>query len=242
MYVARLRDNFDELEVMKQNALNSEDYTSANLLKGFGGSLTKDKMLVLQSQLDRMDDQFTAGYRAYLLTDLDILQNCVTNWIGGIVTLLQTFTTLKTTDINPLELPFHTSFLNIIKGIPLSYYDALIRAMLILFPHDLPDGTKSPFGWDFLAKKIQIPVKSQDMVDVMKSTVSLLLMDVVIISIGGSSSVHIKKETYDLTLRHIFHHIHTVAIRKVNNEWEGPIFDKTFTRCSLTVGYIAQLS
>ena len=66
-------------------------------------------------------------------------------------------------------------------------------------------------------------------------------MDVVSITIGGSNVSHIKKETYDLTLRYIFHYIHSVASRKMNHEVEGPLFDKAFTKCALAVGYIASV-
>jgi hypothetical protein len=53
-----------------------------------------------------------------------------------------------------------------VKGVPLSYYDALIRALLILLPHELPDSPKSPFGWEFMARKIQGSFKNQDTIDV----------------------------------------------------------------------------
>lgn len=114
--------------------------------------------------------------------------------------------------------------------------------MLILFPHELPDSVKSPYGWEFLARKFSQTLKSQDNIDFVKATVSLLLMDVVSIAIGGSTASHIRKETYDLVLRHIFHYIHTVAIRKISSDSEGPIFDMAFTRCSITVGYISMFS
>ena len=64
-------------------------------------------------------------------------------------------------------------------------------------------------------------------------------MDVISIAIGGSNITHIKKETYDLTLRYIFNYIHSIASRRMNHEVEGPIFDKAFSRCALAVGYIA---
>ncbi|KAJ3345703.1 hypothetical protein HDU91_007260, partial [Kappamyces sp. JEL0680] len=56
---------------MKQNALETEDYPTANQLK--------EKMLILQGQLDRMEDQFTA----------DILQNCVTAWQNDLANFIQ---------------------------------------------------------------------------------------------------------------------------------------------------------
>jgi hypothetical protein len=114
--------------------------------------------------------------------------------------------------------------------------------MLILFPHDLPDTTKSPYGWEFLARKFSQTLKTQESIDFVKATVSLLLMDVVSIAIGRSTSSHIRKVTYDLVLRHIFHYIHTVAIRKISSDTEGPIFDMVFTRCSVTVGFISKFS
>jgi hypothetical protein len=56
---------------MKNNALDQEDYPTANSLK--------DKMMVLQLQLDKLDDQFTA----------DILQNSVTKWQNEMVRMCQ---------------------------------------------------------------------------------------------------------------------------------------------------------
>lgn len=60
-----------ELQTAKQNALLNEDYTSANQLK--------DKIAVVQSQIDRVEDQFTT----------DILQNCITAWQNELATAVQ---------------------------------------------------------------------------------------------------------------------------------------------------------
>lgn len=68
------------------------------------------------------------------------------------------------------HLRFHENFINIIKGVPLSFYDSLIRALLIIFPYELPDLPKSPYGWDFFARKIQATVKSQDSIDAIVRT------------------------------------------------------------------------
>lgn len=65
-------------------------------------------------------------------------------------------------------------------------------------------------------------------------------MDIVTLAIGGSSNKHIKRETYDMVLRHIFHFIHNASSRKLNSSHEGPLFDKAFSRCAIVVGYIAQ--
>jgi hypothetical protein len=129
-----------------------------------------------------------------------------------------------------------------VKGIPLGYYDALVRALLILFPHDLPDFPKSPYGWEFVLKKVNAALlRTQDTVDALKSNVTLAVMDIVSIAIGGSTQDHIRKETYDLALRHIFHYIHTLAPRKVPDS-ESILVDKAFTRCAVTVGYISRYS
>ncbi|KAJ3257292.1 hypothetical protein HK103_004846 [Boothiomyces macroporosus] len=85
-------------------------------------------------------------------------------------------------------------------------------------------------------------IKSQEISEVLKASVTLVILDIVCLAVGGSTNEHIKKETYDLTLRHIFHYLHTVAVRKMNPELEGPIFDKVLTRCAATVGYIGNFS
>jgi hypothetical protein len=33
--------------------------------------------------------------------------------------------------------------------------DSMIRGLMILFPYDLPDKAKSPYGWDAFARKIR---------------------------------------------------------------------------------------
>jgi hypothetical protein len=66
-------------------------------------------------------------------------------------------------------------------------------------------------------------------------------MDIISIAIGGSNINHIKKETYDLTLRYVFHFVHSISSRKISQDMEGSIFDKAFLKCALTVGYIAGL-
>ncbi|KAJ3320881.1 hypothetical protein HDV06_004777 [Boothiomyces sp. JEL0866] len=177
---------------MKQNALNNEDYTNAELLR--------TKMTILQTQLMKMEDQFTC----------DLLQNCITKWQNEFIAISNSNlnNAQKLSSIDILHSKFHVSFGNIIKGIPLSYYDSILRAILILLPHDLPDAPKSPYGWESMMRKFAI-IKSQEISEVLKASVTLVIMDIVCLAVGGSTNEHIKKETYDLTLRHIFHYLHT---------------------------------
>ncbi len=126
---------------------------------------------------------------------------------------------------------------------PQTYYDSLVRALLILIPHDLPDVGKSPYGWEYLAKKMQESgARSQDIMDLSKTILALLVMDLISILLGGSNSRYIKKETYDLTLRHIFHYVHIVAGRKLTDENEKELMDKLFTRFAVSVGYISRIT
>ncbi|KAI8900095.1 hypothetical protein BC833DRAFT_583265 [Globomyces pollinis-pini] len=227
VYISKLRENLQEMSKMKQDALDSKNYNTSEQLR--------IKIGVLQIQLMKMEDQFTS----------DILQNFITSWQSSLISEINSslYSPVKLKSLNILTLPFHVAFMNIVKGIPLTYYDSLIRAMLILLPHELPDSFKSPYGWEFIAKKIHIVnAKSQDTIDIIKSTVAIAVMDVICISIGGSTSEFVKKETYDLTLRHIFHYIQLSSARKMNLDLEGELFDSIFTRCSVTVSYIGQNS
>ncbi|KAJ3275486.1 hypothetical protein HDV01_000313 [Terramyces sp. JEL0728] len=210
---------------MKQNALNNEDYSNAELLR--------TKMTIVQMQLMKMEDQFTC----------DLLQNCITKWQNEFVAISNSNlnNAQKLSSIDILHSKFHVSFGNIIKGIPLSYYDSILRAILILLPHDLPDAPKSPYGWESMMRKFAV-IRSQEISEVLKASVTLVIVDIVCLAVGGSTNEHIKKETYDLTLRHVFHYLHTVATRKMNPELEGPIFDKILTRCAVTIGYIGNFS
>ncbi|KAJ2998905.1 hypothetical protein HDV02_003880 [Globomyces sp. JEL0801] len=219
VYISKLRENLQEMSKMKQDALDSKNYNTSEQLR--------IKIGVLQIQLMKMEDQFTS----------DILQNFITSWQSSLISEINSslYSPVKLKSLNILTLPFHVAFMNIVKGIPLTYYDSLIRAMLILLPHELPDSFKSPYGWEFIAKKIHIVnAKSQDTIDIIKSTVAIAVMDVICISIGGSTSEFVKKETYDLTLRHIFHYIQLSSARKMNLDLEGELFDSIFTRCSVT--------
>jgi hypothetical protein len=151
-------------------------------------------------------------------------------------------------DIKFLDAGFHIGFLNIIKAMPRVYYNSMIRALVILFPHDLPDVPKPPYGWEHFAKKIPANLfKPQEIMDAfgsagldaLKTTVVLAVMDVVCAIIANSQKDNIGKDTYDLILRHVFFFIHTFANRSIAVEMEGMLFDKAFTRCAVATGYIA---
>lgn len=147
----------------------------------------------------------------------------------------------QSSQLNVLQAKFHTSFIGIIKGVPLAYYDSIIRALLILIPNEMPDGPKSPYGWEYLMRKIPSALlRAQEVGDIVKATVVLLVLDVISIVIGGCTNDFLRPETFDLIFRQIFHYLHIVSQKKMNTEYEGPLFDKAFTRCAVIIGYIFQ--
>lgn len=139
-----------------------------------------------------------------------------------------------------LEADFHVGFLSTIKAMPSVYYNSMIRALIILFPHDLPDFPKPSYGWEYFSKKFPGGLlKSQEILDVLKTKVVLAVMDVVCVIIANSEKDTVRNDTYDMILRHVFFFVHTFANRNTVFEMEGALFDKAFTRCAVAIGHIA---
>jgi hypothetical protein len=54
-----------------------------------------------------------------------------------------------------MKQPFHVCFTNILTKIAgTSYYNSVIKALIMLLPYELPDSPKYPFGWNFFTKSI----------------------------------------------------------------------------------------
>ena len=70
LYIERIQEQLQEIAIQKQIALDTEDYTTADQIR--------NKMNILQQQLNRLEDQFST----------DMLQNCVTNWQSELVAYL----------------------------------------------------------------------------------------------------------------------------------------------------------
>ncbi|KAI8928058.1 hypothetical protein BC831DRAFT_397976 [Entophlyctis helioformis] len=218
VYVQKLRDSIDEMSAIKQTAIMNEDYATADQMRL--------KTTALQFQLMKLEDQLNA----------DIL----TNFVG----------------ISILQAPMHVDLVQLIKAIPRPYYDSILRSLLIISPHDLPDTPKSPYGWDFFAKKIPLlSSKQSDVVDSVvtnscglmlplwqKSTVTLAIFDLVCTILGLSTAVDVRRETYDLVLRHAFNYFHATSLRRINPETEGRIFEKIFVRTAIVIGDVAEIA
>ena len=54
-----------------------------------------------------------------------------------------------------LKSTFHKNFIETVKKIPVSCYDCIVKAVLIIFPIEGPEKPKTPFGWNFFAANIK---------------------------------------------------------------------------------------
>ncbi|KAI8907187.1 hypothetical protein EDD86DRAFT_208959 [Gorgonomyces haynaldii] len=232
VYVEKLRAKLRELSVQKDNAVAQEDFVNADQLR--------IQVNVLQTQLSRMEDQSKA----------DLLQNCVSQWQqafaddvlekfkGGLLSMTQRDITVAL-----LSSPYHKSFINILSGLAPCYYEAVAKAFIILLPQDVPEIPKSPYGWEFLARRIPgFQQKPLDIQELVKASAFFLIMDVIQTVVGRATEHNITKETEDLILKHIFHYFHVISLRKLNAEYEGRLFEKTFGACAMVLGDIAQHS
>eukprot|EP00842_Homolaphlyctis_polyrhiza_P004116 jgi/Hompol1/4705/HPOL_003827-RA len=231
IYVQKLRESIDDMAAIKQNAIINEDYNTADQMRL--------KITALQFQLMKLEDQFNA----------DFLKNVITQWQNELTS------TLQSALLNPIALPkqylgvgilqapFHLDFLEILKTIPRTYFDSIIRAMLIINPQELPDSPKSPYGWSFVSQKISaLSAKPADMVDSAKATVTLVIFDIISVILGLSVTNDLRRETYDLILRHAFNYFHAISVRRLNPETEGRIFEKIFIRLSVIIGDISEVA
>ncbi|KAL2913874.1 hypothetical protein HK105_206608 [Polyrhizophydium stewartii] len=230
LYVQKLRESIDEMSAIKQNAIMNEDYTTADQMRL--------KITALQFQLMKMEDQLGA----------DVLTNVITQWQGDFCAAIQSGLSNpvlfpKFIGINILQSPFHIDFLELVKAVPRNYCDSIIRAILIINPQDLPDAPKSPYGWDFVSKKIpSLSLKSADIVDAVKATVTLMVFDIITAILGLTNGSDIRRETHDLILRHGFNYFHFIAQRRMNPDSEGRIFEKIFIRLSVIIGDVASMA
>ncbi|KAJ1334487.1 hypothetical protein BSLG_007642 [Batrachochytrium salamandrivorans] len=227
LYVQKLKDSIDEMSAIKQNSIMNEDYTTADQMRL--------KITALQVQLMKMEDQFSA----------DVLTNVLTHWQTELATSIQSSLVNPTLyqrfiGVSILQAEFHVDFLNIVKSIPSNYCDAIIRAVLVINPQELPDTPKSPYGWEFMSKKMAaLSTKPADTVDAVKATVTLVIADVISIILGLTTSTDVRRETHDLILRHAFNYFHYMSLRRMNLDTEGRIFEKIFIRLSVAIGDVA---
>ncbi|KAI8848959.1 hypothetical protein BC829DRAFT_443421 [Chytridium lagenaria] len=131
----------DLLNVVKETAIRAENYILADQ--------TRQKMLALQLQLVKMEHQLNA----------DIIVNAITAWQNGLAesisTQLQNLSGYRCRRSKlSFKGKFHSEFLDLIKIVPNNYYDSLIRSLLLVVPHEVPDIPKSPYGWDIFSKKV----------------------------------------------------------------------------------------
>ncbi|KAJ3288624.1 hypothetical protein HK104_008062 [Borealophlyctis nickersoniae] len=230
LYVQKLRNSINEMNIVKETAIRTENYALADQ--------TRNKVISLQAQLVKMEHQLNA----------DILTNCVTRWqddLAGVVTAqLAKLAQFRQPSISPtflLKDKFHENFLQIIRMTPPNYYDSMIRSLLLILPQDIPDMPKSPYGFDFFMRKVSLPVglkREESTLDVIKMTVVLGVLDALMELTAQMSSNDFTRDTLRLVLRHAFFYLRAAAFRRFG-ELEGKLFEQIIVRWSIILGDVA---
>ncbi|KAI8622831.1 hypothetical protein BC830DRAFT_1223695 [Chytriomyces sp. MP71] len=229
VYIEKLRVSLSDMAAAKEAAIRAENYMLADAMR--------QKMLILDAQLASMEYQFNA----------DIIINTITSWQIGLATAISKklddvkgFVQDCTTGAFPLKDPCHQNFLTFIQVVPPNYYDALVRSLLLVMPHDVAGVQKSPYGWDAFSRRIpQMSKLHPESVDFMKSVLILSILDLIVEFSGRFGPDCIKKETLSLFVKHAFTYLKASATKKLSMEHEAKIFEKITQRWAIIIGDLA---
>ncbi|KAI9332311.1 hypothetical protein DFJ73DRAFT_897510 [Zopfochytrium polystomum] len=231
VYVQKIRNSLAEMNLVKETAIRTENYMLADQ--------TRQKMVALQAQLVKMEHQLNA----------DILINAITAWQVGLADSINKhlldLSGFRKAVLNvafPLKDKAHLDFLELLKILPVNYFDSLIRSLLLVLPQDLPDVPRSHFGWDALARKIpNLAKQNSDAVDVVKSMVVLSILDLMIRITDRLTMASLKRDTHTLFLKHAFHYVRNSASRRVTLDFEARLFEQIGMRWAIVVGDLASV-
>ncbi|KAJ3196625.1 hypothetical protein HK101_008306 [Irineochytrium annulatum] len=229
IYVQKIQNSLAELGMVKETAIRAENYMLADQ--------THQKMLALQLQLVKMEHQLNA----------DIVVNAITAWQTSLadavtrhLTNLSGFRKASLSANFPLKEKSHLNFIEVVKILPNNYYDSLIRSLLLIIPHEVPDLPKSPYGWDVFAKKIVgLGKQPPEVIDVVRSTITLSILDALLRISSLLNTSNLKRDTHELFLRHAFFYIRASAVRRLGSEFENRLFDQIMLRWSIIIGDLA---
>ncbi|KAI9360796.1 hypothetical protein DFJ73DRAFT_59013 [Zopfochytrium polystomum] len=226
-YAQKIRLSLAEMVHVKEAAVRSEDFLLAEQ--------TRQKIVALQAQLAKMEHQLNA----------DLVLNAVTAWQVALAEsldwhlgdLANRFRKSVLKGSYPLKDKAHTDFLEILKILPVNYFDSLIRSFLLIVPQDLPDVAKSHFGWDSFAKRIpNLAKQSSEVVEVVKSTVVLSILDIMIRITNQLTMASLKRDTHTLFLKHAFQYVRSSATRRLTVDFEAKLFEQIGVRWSVVIG------
>ncbi|KAJ3084219.1 hypothetical protein HDU99_002584 [Rhizoclosmatium hyalinum] len=232
VYLEKLKASLNEMNAAKDAAIRSENYLLADQIR--------QKMVVLDAQLDQMEYQFNA----------DIIINSITNWqielaksMSNRLNNVKAFVRDCGDGTFPLKDQAQLDFVSFIEVVPTNYYDSLIRSLLLVMPNEVPGASKSPFGWEHFARRIpQIPSLHPDSIEFLRSSVVLAIIDVVIrISHKFDESI-IQAETQSLFIKYAYAYFKTASIRRLAMDHEAKMFEKITTRWAIIIGDLSSIS
>ncbi|KAJ3049692.1 hypothetical protein HK097_009334, partial [Rhizophlyctis rosea] len=227
LYVQKLRNAINEMSLVKETAIRTENYALADQ--------TRNKVMALQSQLVKMEHQLNA----------DVITNSVTRWLDDLSAWVGEVVigggrNPPPAAITPLGLDFHLHFRSIIRTLPVCYYDSLIRSLLLVLPQDIPDMPRSPYGYESFLRKLPPAVfKNQDGVEWTKLQTTLAVSDTL-----TSITKHIvpqtenfSRDTLNLVIRHAFFYLRAAAFRRLGAYVS--VFESVMMRWAIIMGDVA---
>ncbi|KAJ1547040.1 hypothetical protein HK096_004430, partial [Nowakowskiella sp. JEL0078] len=128
--------------------------------------------------------------------------------------------------------------IEIVRNMPVVYFDSFLKSLLILVPHNLPDAPKSPFGWDAFIKKIT-GIKPGDVMNLVKATVMLAVSDLIMLVTEKLEPKLIRRETIASLLEHCYFYIRISSSKKISGEAEQKLFEQILRRFSIMIGDIS---
>ncbi|KAJ3044954.1 hypothetical protein HDV00_000238 [Rhizophlyctis rosea] len=226
LYVQKLRNAINEMSLVKETAIRTENYSLADQ--------TRNKIMALQAQLMKMEHQLNA----------DVITNCVTRWLEDLAAWM--VGNLGKTGIRHFPLattphhePFHTHFISIIRAIPPCYYDSLIRSLLLILPQDIPDMPRSPYGYEsFLRKLPSGAVRNSEALEWVKLQMTFSVLDALtyVTKFIVPQTENFSRETLVLVIRHAFYYLRAAASRRVIDQ---SVFDLVMMRWAIVLGDVA---
>ena len=102
------------------------------------------------------------------------------------------------------------------------------------------DAPKSPYGWEFFAKKIPLLVsKPYELVNTVKVVTSLMIADALNEIFVCVKTAKFLTKTLDFILKYCFAQIHAAAQRKLSSDTDLPLYNNLLSRYASIMGSIA---
>ncbi|RKO87869.1 hypothetical protein BDK51DRAFT_25863, partial [Blyttiomyces helicus] len=228
LYIQKLRATLVDLTATRTAAQSANDQPILDQ--------TRAKITLIQQQLVKLDHQLSA----------DVVANCLTVWLDALAAVLGRALSsgpgIKLSTVQtgfPRHEPFHKDFCSLLRLVPENYLDSVLRSLLLLFPLDIPNIPKSPYGAEFFFQKVTLPIKAEVIEGANLILVDCLL-DLVMEVTQRLTPGWATLDTLRLLLRHAFFYLRISATKKFTPT-EGKIFQQTILKWAIVLGDVAAI-